>query len=449
MKKLLIAIGIVAASISSCKKDDKSVFDKSPDERINEKLAAYQAQLSGAQDGWKGVLVTDSGRGSAHSFYFKFNNENRVIMLSDFDSLSAVTLKESSYRLKALQQPSLIFDTYSYLHVLADPDGAVNGGPVGAGLFSDFEFYFDAATTDSIKLVGRFNASKMTLVRATKAEADAYGSGQLAAGLNINKILTYFKRLTIGSQLYDVKIDAVNRQFVFSWLDGSGNLQTFSTGYYFTAGGVVFTTPFTNGSQTISGFNNITWTQATETINLMVNNTSATITGIVVPLKVDLTAPQRWYNFALTDPDFFSASANGFHKNGIDDFFNVRSISSYALTIYYPQYQPVPPNNELTDYFAMLYVVNNQLSFTNSFGPLFTLPTINATTGILKFNLSGYVRNPPANLGADQAKALQILTDVRTQMAQSPGYYFVETGENIYDMVSAFDGKSWITWEPF
>jgi len=38
---------------------------------------------------------------STYSFYFKFNNANRVVMLSDFDSLSAVTPKESSYRLKA------------------------------------------------------------------------------------------------------------------------------------------------------------------------------------------------------------------------------------------------------------------------------------------------------------------------------------------------------------
>src|SRR5688500_18012521 len=216
MKRLLIIFFIVTAVVSSCKKDDDPVFDKSPDERLKEKLDEYQAQLSGAQNGWKGLLITNGGNGSTHSFYFKFNNENRVVMLSDFDSLSAVTLKESSYRLKALQQPSLLFDTYSYLHVLSDPDGTVNGGAQGAGLLSEFEFYFDAATSDTIKLIGRFNASKMTLIRATKAEADAFNSGQLAAGLNIlniNKILTYFKRLTIGSQLYDVKIDPVSRQF--------------------------------------------------------------------------------------------------------------------------------------------------------------------------------------------------------------------------------------------
>ena len=128
MKKVLIIVFIITACLSSCKKADKPAFDKSADERLNETLAAYQTQLSGAQNGWKGFIATDSGRGSTYSFYFKFNNANRVVMLSDFDSVSAVTPKESSYRLKALQQPSLLFDTYSYLHVLSDPDETVNGG---------------------------------------------------------------------------------------------------------------------------------------------------------------------------------------------------------------------------------------------------------------------------------------------------------------------------------
>ena len=170
MKKVLITVLIISAYLSSCKKADKPAFDKSPDERLNETLAAYQTQLSGAQNGWKGFIKTDSGKGSIYSFYFKFNNANRVVMLSDFDSLSAVTPKESSYRLKALQQPSLLFDTYSYLHVLSDPDETVNGGTRGAGLLSDFEFYFDSSTTDTIKLVGRLNGSKMIFIRATQAE---------------------------------------------------------------------------------------------------------------------------------------------------------------------------------------------------------------------------------------------------------------------------------------
>jgi len=360
-------------------------------------------------------------------------------MLSDFDPLSAVTLKESSYRLKALQQPSLIFDTYSYLHVLSDPDETVSGGVRGAGLLSDFEFYFDAATTDTIKLVGRFNGSKMTLVRATKAEEDGYNSGQLAAGLSINNILTYFKRLTIGSQLYDVKIDPVTRQFVFSWLDGSGNLQTFTTGYYFVAGGIVFTTPLVNGSQTISGFSNITWTPATETLNLTANGVAVTITGIVVPLKVDTGAPRRWWNYALNNRnsfgDFFWFTEKGFHVNGVDDAFGIRSLTSgtstYLFIIYYPEFDPG------NDAFAPLFINAAQTAFELPFGA--TAPVPNFTTdGRAIFQYLGDYGPYPNTGPAGQSRAL---------LYNTSGYYFVQTGATTYDMVSAANGKSWISWE--
>lgn len=442
MKKLLIAICIVAAAISSCKKDDKSVFDKSPDERVKEKLDAYQAQLSGAQDGWKGLLVTDSGRGSTHSFYFKFNNENRVVMLSDFDSLSAVTMKESSYRLKALQQPSLLFDTYSYLHVLADPDRTVNGGPVGAGLFSDFEFYFDAATPDTIKLVGRFNGSKMILVRATKAEADAYNNGQFAAARqNLSKILTYFKRLTIGTQLYDVKIDPVNRQFVFSWLDASGNLQTFTTGYYFSGGSVVFTDPFVIGSQIISGLDNIIWDPATETINLTVNGTAATIKGIVVPLKVDLGAPQRFKQYAIDQGDYW-ISINGWHIDGVDDALNFRSlIRNYNFILY------APKEAGLFGWTAGDLGVVIHDDGNSALGSSYN-STIN--NGIIKFVIQG--SNGSIGFGTalpatQEALVVGTTNSFRSYMTDPGGYYLVQTSATTYDMVSASNGKSWITWE--
>ncbi len=439
MKKIFIIILIAITGLSSCKKEDKPVFEKSPDERLSEALAAYQAQLLSAQNGWKGFIKTDSGRGSTYSFYFKFNNENRVVMLSDFDSSSAVTLKESSYRLKALQQPSLIFDTYSYLHVLSDPNETVSGGPRGAGLLSDFEFYFDTLSTDTINLIGRFNGSKLTLVRATQVEEEAYNTGQLAGGLLINKILTYFKRLTIGSQLYDVKIDPVNRQFTFSWLDANGTYYTFTTGYYLLAGGVIFSTPFVNGNQAISGFNNITWTPATETINLTVNGTAATITGIVTPLKVDVNAPRRWWQYAV-DNEGYWISITGFHVNGVDDAFGVRTLqtdtSQYYSLFYWPGIQP--QSGPSFDVFGPFYYVPSSNSLDLIYGTAHNLKFF--PDGRVVFNYLGdltigpYPNNGPAALS-------------RNQLYNSRGFYFVQTSATSYDMVSASDGKSWITWE--
>lgn len=240
MKKITLGFCSLLIIVASCKKvDDSSVFTQSADQRLNAALAKDQAKLSGAQYGWKAVVRTNAG--GNFTFYFTFNDSNRVKMLSSFDSASAVTLKESSFRLKALQQPSLLFDTYSYLHVLADPNPAAAGGAAGAGLQSDFEFYFDDAnsTDDKIELVGRFNGTKTTLTRATQAERDAFLNGELARGLVINKIVNYYKRIHIGNtDSVDAFVDARSSYIISP--DATGNLldDSLGTNYTLTLGGL-------------------------------------------------------------------------------------------------------------------------------------------------------------------------------------------------------------------
>src|SRR4028118_344546 len=129
----LLALGLF---LTACKKDVDPAFDKSPDQRLTETLAAYEQQLVNAPNGWKayvyptGVGVTPSDIGG-FTFYMKFTNANRVSMMSDFDNTTSTVARESSYRLKALQQPTLIFDTYSYIHTIADPDPNVSFGWYG------------------------------------------------------------------------------------------------------------------------------------------------------------------------------------------------------------------------------------------------------------------------------------------------------------------------------
>ncbi|MES1223769.1 MAG: DUF4302 domain-containing protein, partial [Bacteroidota bacterium] len=286
MRKIIFCFFIAAALFSACKKDESHVFNQTPDERLNEVLNKYQSELSGAGNGWNGVLYPKGG--GAYFFYLKFNDANRVQMISDFDSASAVAVKESSYRLKALQQPSLIFDTYSYIHVLSDPDPSVNGGTVGAGLLSDFEFYFnDSTTADTVKLTGRINGSKMVLTKATAEQATAYTSGQFNINLvkeNFSKILEYFKRLTIGGTGYDVIINPLTKTVIFNWTDAQGAIHTLSTTFYYTLKGIGFGEPVINGSTIITEFTDLTWSASTNTINLTAGGAAATVKGVIKPL---------------------------------------------------------------------------------------------------------------------------------------------------------------------
>jgi hypothetical protein len=132
MKKSIIYLLFLATAFVSCENSDDTVFEETADARINAALASYEKQLVEAPYGWNAVIYPNGG--GSFGFYFKFDDKNRVTMYSDFSDAAAAKSKESSYRLKAVQTPVLIFDTYSYLHVLADPDEEVNGGVRGEGL---------------------------------------------------------------------------------------------------------------------------------------------------------------------------------------------------------------------------------------------------------------------------------------------------------------------------
>jgi hypothetical protein len=348
---------------------------------------------------------------------------------------TATTEKESSYRLKALQTPALLFDTYSYLHMLADPDGSVNGGANGQGLISDFEFAFDSLATDSILLTGRQNGTKLTLIKATQQDFDAWQNGAWANVLafeNINKIQNYFKRVNIGGVNYDLKVDPVARTITFTWVDGSGNVQQFVTAYYYSSSGVVFDTPFNTGSQTINGFEVVSWNGGSSSLSIKVNGTSATIAGAMQPLKVDLAAPQRWWQYAINNGGLYWISLNGFHANGVEDGFGIRNLPNYYYLIYWPDYDPGK-----NDLFAPVFInaAGNGLELQYAAAP--GKPQFTGD-GRAIFTLLG-------NYGTYPSTGPAALT--RTQLLIPQGYYFIQTGPTTYDMVSALDAKAWISWQ--
>jgi hypothetical protein len=418
---------------SACKKDETRVFDETPDTRINDALAQYGSALTGSPAGWNATIKT--GTGGIFHFHFRFNESNRVTMYADINLETATTAKESSYRLKALQTPALIFDTYSYLHILSDPDGGVSGGANGQGLISDFEFAFDSLATDSILLRGRVNNTKLTLIKATQQDFDAWQNGAWANVLafeNINKIQNYFKRVNIGGVNYDMKVDVVARTITFTWVDGSGNLQQFTTGYSYSASGVIFSTPFNAGSQTINGIEIVSWDANSFVLNVKINGTATTIAGATQPLKADVTAPQRWWQYAVNNGGLYWFSFNGFHVNGVEDGFGIKTLPNYYYLIYWPAYDP--GNNDL---FAPVFINAAGTGLELQYGAAPDAPQFTAD-GRAIFTLLGnygpYPSSGPAGLS-------------RTQLLIPQGYYFIQTGPTSYDMVSALDAKAWISWE--
>lgn len=233
MRKILFYI-LLLPFIFSCKKDEIKDEER-PDYRLSEALTKYNDLLSGSANGWKGHLFPAGGGG--YGFLFNFNGKNRVQMLADLDENSGSNFFESSYRLKSTTLPSLYFDTYSYLHLLADPDPQTNGGQPGWGLHSDFEFSILEAGTDTIKLKGNLNGSTLVLVKANANEAKAYKEGHLNElkqlvvdylSKNAFNYLETSKNKTVGFNL-----NLNSKELVLSY-DSSGVLKTKNTGFAFS-----------------------------------------------------------------------------------------------------------------------------------------------------------------------------------------------------------------------
>lgn len=423
-KNLSLYFLLIIVTIASCRKYD-DVFDESPDTRINKTLAAYNDALTGAPYGWKALVYPSGLPNTAFGFYFRFDTTNRVEMFSDFDSLSAVTVRESSFRLKSLQQPCLLFDTYSYIHVLCDPDASQNGGYYGKGLFSDFEFAIDGIYGDTIKLTGRLNGSKAILVKATSQEAqDYYDKKRNWEFNNLSRFLTYFKQLTVGNSKYDIYADLLFRQIRFV-RPGTDGEWTFTTGYYFDGNGISFTTPFTDGEVTFYGLADIKWDASAQKMTLKAGTNTATITSAIKPLVVDMTAGQRWYNMAVGG--LYWRSDAGFHVNGVDDAYNVNSISGFNYMFYYPNFQ-----NSGYDFAG---IVPEGFAYGPAFNPTFR------NNGTVTFTY------PDGGFGEIPEEAVTIMGQIITKYRESEGFYFVQTGNNSFDMVNVRDARTWITWQ--
>ncbi len=447
MSKIVIGLFFTSLVMTGCqKKVSDLIGGQTVDQRLSVALAAYQNVLTQSPYGW--ILIeyttgqainqgaTTNGSKAAFAYYMQFNDSNQVVMFSDFDSTMAKTPGTSSYRIKAVQRPSLIFDTYSYIEVPCDPDPAVSKSPFGPGLGwgTDFEFSFSdnvspAQLGDTINLIGNLNGSNAILVKATQAQRDAYFNGTFANSFVFDKILNYFKHASIGGQEIEFTPGINNHVVDVNWLE-AGNLKSASTTYYVTGDGIHFVVPVNTGPQTISALQNVAWNASTATASITVNGTASTLSGAIAPLKNDISAAARWITTALTTQGFW-VSYTGFHIDGVDDAFGVENLQYNSLPFYAYVYYP----GVLTGGYDLLSPF-----FASASGS--TYP--NYLTESYQQDISGIGYFQVAPLAATPTA----VTETNNLVSDPNGFYFIlkEDGSS-YDMVSALDAKSWIDWK--
>ena len=241
MKSIIyyIAFFCIVSLFSCTKNNEVELIIGDPKERINDTVNMVKSTLVGEANGWKAYTTTESGK--EFSFYMSFAENDRIKMFSDINSLAAATVEESTYRVRQIMAATLVFDTYNYITVLQDPNGAVNGGKNGVGLGSDVEYEYKRRSGDSIIFKGRKFDKPLVLVKATAAEAKQYQEGDLAKSMQATDFSMGLSKnpfITVGGKEYNLSINNLGKVFSLFYADNTGKPITKSADYFYTLDGV-------------------------------------------------------------------------------------------------------------------------------------------------------------------------------------------------------------------
>lgn len=170
--KYLLLIGLFAATMVACSRDEESLFDKSAAERAQEAIETAFDVLTSNEAGWEVAYFPNLETSSkGYNMVWKFNANGKV---SATAKNSATTMNKmmtdsaSTWAVKSDYGPILTFDTYNkVIHAFSDPQND------GAGLLGDYEFLILKATPEVIVLKGKKHSaySVMRPMKTTNLEA--------------------------------------------------------------------------------------------------------------------------------------------------------------------------------------------------------------------------------------------------------------------------------------
>jgi Domain of unknown function (DUF4302) len=251
MKKIFIYFILFQLAFTACKKAEvEPLFTETANKRVTTQIDTYKKQLVGAEFGWKGAYYPNGAKDGGYSFYLKFDATGKLSMYSDLVGYFYINNTfdkafETTYQVKALQKPTLIFDTYSFLHELVNPD--YNGGD---GQLADLELTIVSADDNKIVLLGNKNGTEMTLTKVLKTEYDSLPKGALASVingtfdyLNTDKFITLV--LPTGDKA-DVDLNFTSKMLsLFFYNAKIKDYDVVSTAFITTTTGVQFKDPIT------------------------------------------------------------------------------------------------------------------------------------------------------------------------------------------------------------
>lgn len=306
MQKNIILILLLSIFAFSCEKGKvEELFDESANVRAAAQVEKYKTQLASPQFGWKGTYYPDGATGGGYSFYLKFDIFGGLIMYSDVAGLKADQAFETSYQVKSLQKPTLIFDTYNYLHELVNPD--YNGG---TGEFADLELSITAATDDKITLVGTRNRTEMVLTKLSSTEYESVKSGGIKNIIQNTVDLFNSDTYTIinfpTGEKADVFID-LNTKFVTLYYITNNNISTKEAAFYTTPIGIQFKNPIVLFGATIQ---ELIWDNTLKTYYYTSGGNRTNLVQSIKPSMPFYYALGTYFSTLVLDPNIATQSAS-------------------------------------------------------------------------------------------------------------------------------------------
>ena len=221
--KYLLLIGLFAATMVACSRDEESLFDKSAAERAQEAIENAFDVLTSAENGWEVAYFPNLETSSkGYNMVWKFNKNGKVSATAKNSTTTMnkiMTDSASTWAVKSDYGPILTFDTYNkVIHAFSDPQEN------GAGLLGDYEFLILKATPEVVILKGKKHSAynvlrpmKTTDVAAyfaacEKMQSYLFGNNNVVTlNQGDDKLYLYegvsgqFKSATYGSQLVEAE----------------------------------------------------------------------------------------------------------------------------------------------------------------------------------------------------------------------------------------------------
>ena len=173
--KYLVLIGLFAATMVACSRDEESLFEKPAAQRAQEAIENAFDVLTSNEAGWEMAYFPNlEASAKGYNMVLKFNKNGNVSATAKNSSTTMnkiMTDTASTWAVKSHYGPILTFDTYNdVFHAFSDPQDN------GAGLLGDYEFLILKATPELVLLKGKKHSAYSVMRPMKNTDLVAYFS---------------------------------------------------------------------------------------------------------------------------------------------------------------------------------------------------------------------------------------------------------------------------------